>query len=74
MSFVPEFGARELRRKIQSEVETVLARQMLKGDVKEGEKVTLSYDENTKQVVLRKAEQRIVEQRPAKSKAATEHG
>jgi ATP-dependent Clp protease ATP-binding subunit ClpC len=74
VSFVPEFGARELRRKIQSEVETALAREMLKGDVKEGDKVTLSYDKDAKQVVLRKAEQRIVEQRPAKSEAATEHG
>lgn len=63
VSYVPEFGARELKRKIQTEVETALAKEMLKGNVKEGDKVTLSYDENTKQVALRKTEQRDEERR-----------
>jgi ATP-dependent Clp protease ATP-binding subunit ClpC len=43
IGYVPEFGARELRRKIQTEVETVLARAMLKQELKEGDEATLSY-------------------------------
>ena len=35
----PEFGARELRRLIRSELETALARLMLAGEVSEGERV-----------------------------------
>lgn len=45
VGFMPEFGARELRRRIQNEVETKLAREMLKGDVKEGDQVKISYVE-----------------------------
>lgn len=45
VGYMPEFGARELRRKIQSEVETKLAREMLKGDIKEGAQVNISYSE-----------------------------
>lgn len=45
--FVPEFGARELRRIIQSEVETVLAKEMLSGRVKEGDKVFISYSDKS---------------------------
>ncbi|MFC5429981.1 ATP-dependent Clp protease ATP-binding subunit [Paraburkholderia denitrificans] len=40
----PEYGARELRRQIQQTVENELAREMLKGAVKEGVKVVCHYD------------------------------
>ncbi len=50
--YAPEFGARELRRKIQSEIETKLAREMLRGEVKEGSRVTLGYDINAHQVTI----------------------
>ncbi len=43
VGYLPEFGARELRRRIQTDVETVLARAMLKEDIKEGDHVKLSY-------------------------------
>jgi ATP-dependent Clp protease ATP-binding subunit ClpC len=43
VGYLPEFGARELRRRIQTDVETVLAREMLKEDIKEGDHVKLSY-------------------------------
>jgi ATP-dependent Clp protease ATP-binding subunit ClpC len=42
--YMPEYGARELRRQIQSEIENKLAREMLKGTITEGSKVTVSYD------------------------------
>lgn len=45
VGYVPEFGARELRRKIQTEIETKLAREMLRGDIKEGDEVRISYTE-----------------------------
>ena len=43
VGYLPEFGARELRRRIQTDVETVLARAMLKEDIEEGDHVKLSY-------------------------------
>ena len=39
-----EFGARMLKRRIRSEVEAKLATAILKGDVKPGDRVRLSYD------------------------------
>lgn len=41
--YQPEFGARELRRLIKTDVENVLARKLLSGDVKEGSKVAVSF-------------------------------
>jgi ATP-dependent Clp protease ATP-binding subunit ClpC len=43
--YVPEFGARPLRRTIQREVETPLSVQILEGKVKEGDTVVVDYDE-----------------------------
>jgi len=54
VGYVPEYGARELKRKIQSEVETALARDMLSGKVKEGDKVTVSLNSNTRKVEFKK--------------------
>jgi ATP-dependent Clp protease ATP-binding subunit ClpC len=48
----PEFGARELRRQIRSELETRLAREMLEGRIQEGAKVAARWDEENKRVVL----------------------
>jgi ATP-dependent Clp protease ATP-binding subunit ClpC len=44
VGYQPEFGARELRRQIRSQLETLLANAMLKGDIEEGDKVTFSYN------------------------------
>ena len=41
--YQPEFGARELRRLIKTDVENPLARQLLAGDVKEGSTVIFDY-------------------------------
>lgn len=43
VGYMPEFGARELRRRIQTLVETKLAKEMLNGNVKEGDEVRVSY-------------------------------
>jgi ATP-dependent Clp protease ATP-binding subunit ClpC len=48
----PEFGARELRRLIRSELETELACGMLAGEVAEGAKVVARWDEAQDRVVL----------------------
>jgi ATP-dependent Clp protease ATP-binding subunit ClpC len=45
VGYMPEFGARELRRRIQTVVETKLAKEMLNGNVKEGDEVRVSYSE-----------------------------
>ena len=39
-----EFGARPLKRIVQSQVETLLARKMISGEVKEGDKIEVYYD------------------------------
>ncbi len=41
----PNFGARPLKRTIQREVETVLSRMMLKGEVRDGMTVEVDYDD-----------------------------
>jgi ATP-dependent Clp protease ATP-binding subunit ClpB len=40
----PAYGARPLRRTIQKEVETVLGRLILKGEVRDGHKVVVDYE------------------------------
>ncbi|RUM43578.1 MAG: ATP-dependent Clp protease ATP-binding subunit, partial [Desulfurobacterium sp.] len=42
--YVPEFGARPLRRTIQREIETPLSVKILEGSVKEGDTVKVDYD------------------------------
>ncbi len=42
--YVPEFGARPLRRTIQREIETPLSVKILEGSVKEGDTVVVDYD------------------------------
>jgi ATP-dependent Clp protease ATP-binding subunit ClpC len=43
VGYLPEYGARELRRRIKIEVENKLAKSMLRGDVGEGSKVKIDY-------------------------------
>ncbi|HYS13948.1 MAG TPA: AAA family ATPase, partial [Burkholderiaceae bacterium] len=55
VGYDPEFGARMLKRKIRSEVESRLANALLKGEVSTGLHVTLTYDpaENTVRIEAR---------------------
>jgi ATP-dependent Clp protease ATP-binding subunit ClpC len=64
-SFVPEYGAREVKRKIQYEIETPLAREMLSGHVKEGDTVRVDVDYATKGIKFVKKE---LVKTPVKSK------
>jgi len=41
--YQPEFGARELRCLIKTEIENLLARKLLAGELKEGARVTVNY-------------------------------
>ncbi|HEV2573219.1 MAG TPA: ATP-dependent Clp protease ATP-binding subunit [Beijerinckiaceae bacterium] len=50
--YQPEFGARELRRQIRQQLETELAKSMLKGDVKEGNRVVCTFDAKTDKVAF----------------------
>jgi ATP-dependent Clp protease ATP-binding subunit ClpC len=44
IGYMPEFGARELRRQIKSEIENKLAKDILKGTVSEGSIVKIDYN------------------------------
>jgi ATP-dependent Clp protease ATP-binding subunit ClpB len=42
----PVYGARPLKRAIQKEIETPLGRKILAGEIRDGQRVTVDYDEN----------------------------
>ena len=44
LGYLPEYGARELRRQIKNEIENRLAKEILKGTISEGSTVTVSFD------------------------------
>lgn len=44
MGYDPAYGARPLKRTLQKEIETPLARMMLSGEVRDGSTVTVDYD------------------------------
>jgi ATP-dependent Clp protease ATP-binding subunit ClpC len=54
IGYDPEFGARMLKRKIQLEVESQLADALLRGDVRDGDKVVMSYDALAHAVLVQK--------------------
>ncbi|SAK85271.1 ATPase [Caballeronia calidae] len=54
IGYDPEFGARMLKRKIRAEVESQLADALLRGDVRDGDKVTMSYDSGSHSVRVQK--------------------
>jgi ATP-dependent Clp protease ATP-binding subunit ClpC len=52
VGYRPEFGARELRRVIRSELETRLARAMLSQEVQEGDCVRVRWDRGQQKVAF----------------------
>ena len=46
ISYKPEYGARELRRRIKSEIENKLAKEILSGRISEGSDVVVGYEHN----------------------------
>ena len=49
----PTYGARPLKRAIQKEVETQLARLILKGEVRDGQTVVVDYDAQLRRLAVR---------------------
>lgn len=54
--YKPEFGARELKRVIRSELETKLAREILGGAIEKGDKILAKWDEQSQQIVFERTE------------------
>ena len=54
VGYDPEFGARMLKRKIRLEVESELADALLRGDVREGDQVLITYDAGANAVRVQK--------------------
>lgn len=54
VGYEPEFGARELARKIKAEVENPLAKKLLEGSVKPGDVVRVGFDATDQRVIFRK--------------------
>jgi ATP-dependent Clp protease ATP-binding subunit ClpB len=50
VGYDPSYGARPLKRVIQKELETPLGRSLLKGDIKDGERVAVDYDREKNQL------------------------
>ncbi|MEA2839166.1 MAG: ATP-dependent Clp protease ATP-binding subunit ClpC, partial [Methylobacteriaceae bacterium] len=78
VGFRPEFGARELRRLIRTELETQLARAMLANEINEGDAVTARWDGAQQKVVLERrksaAAERPKSNAPASQKSDTSKG
>jgi ATP-dependent Clp protease ATP-binding subunit ClpB len=56
VGYDPVYGARPLKRAIQREVETPLARQILKGEVRDGQKVVVAYQGAQRELTFRAEE------------------
>ncbi|HEX5605727.1 MAG TPA: ATP-dependent chaperone ClpB [Candidatus Binatia bacterium] len=52
VGYDPSYGARPLKRAIQRELETPLGRSLLKGDIKDGERVAVDYDREKNQLTF----------------------
>jgi ATP-dependent Clp protease ATP-binding subunit ClpB len=52
VGYDPSYGARPLKRVIQRELETPLGRSLLKGDIKDGDRVTVDYDREKNQLTF----------------------
>jgi len=50
--YVPEFGARGLKRKVQTEIETPLAREILSGRVVSSDVVRIEFDKSINKVTF----------------------
>lgn len=55
VGYEPAYGARPLKRVLQKEVETVLARLLLKGDVRDGQTLTVDFDPNREELSFKSA-------------------
>ena len=76
--YKPEFGARELKRLIRSELETALARGMLGGGIGKGDHASARWDDKAERVVFERKEPLQTPAEPEQPDAAkateTPHG
>jgi ATP-dependent Clp protease ATP-binding subunit ClpC len=63
-----EFGARMLKRKVRTEVESPLANALLKGEVAAGDRISMSFDPARKEVRI---DERPVQKAPVPERAKT---
>jgi ATP-dependent Clp protease ATP-binding subunit ClpC len=54
VGYLPEFGARELKRKIQNEIETMLATEILSEKIYPGDIIQVDYEKKQKKMVFTK--------------------
>jgi ATP-dependent Clp protease ATP-binding subunit ClpC len=54
VGYMPEFGARELKRKIQTEIETPLAREMLSGHISSGDAILIDFEKQSGKMTFAK--------------------
>ena len=54
--FQPEYGARELRRLIRSELETELARAMLSGTIEDGDRIRIAWSDEEQKIAFEQLE------------------
>ena len=59
IGYDPSYGARPLKRAIQKEVETPLARLILKGEVRDGQTVNVDYDPSRKELQFNGVEEAV---------------
>jgi ATP-dependent Clp protease ATP-binding subunit ClpB len=59
IGYDPTYGARPLKRAIQKEVETPLARLILTGEVRDGQKVVADYDPSRKESQFNSVEETV---------------
>ena len=59
IGYNPTYGARPLKRAIQKEVETPLARLILKGEVRDGQTVLVDYDPSRKALQFTAVEEAV---------------
>jgi ATP-dependent Clp protease ATP-binding subunit ClpB len=60
VGYDPAYGARPLKRAIQKEVETPLARLILKGEARDGQKVVVDYDPSRKELQFNCQEETVL--------------
>jgi len=61
VGYQPEFGARELRRLIRSELETELARSMLGGAIEDGDCIRALWSDDEQKIMFEKVEKPMEE-------------
>ncbi len=64
IGYVPEFGARELKRKIKTEIENKLAHEILSENIRSGDFVLVSFNAKKKEINFRKIKREPLPEEP----------